>query len=61
MDAELKEANKELATLEKKLNMPVEKSNKEPTAADDKKTGLEEANAELAGLEKQLKMPVENP
>jgi hypothetical protein len=59
VDAELKEANKELATLEKKLKMPVEKLDKEPTSADDKKSGLEEANKELAGLEKQLKMPVE--
>jgi hypothetical protein len=59
IDTELKEANKELIGLEKKLKMPVEKANKEPTSEDDKKSGLEEANKELASLEKQLKMPVE--
>merc|ERR1712167_558277 len=40
VDTELKEANKELIGLEKKLKMPVEKANKEPTSEDDKKSGL---------------------
>ena len=54
LDAELKEANNELVSLEKQLKMPVEKPKKEA-----KSSGIEEANKELKTLEKELKMPVE--